>query len=79
MMVCVFALLSIVLVILQIIGARKGHIVHCLEGEVLNEQENGDKHLLKAGMTYIVSDDLSSHRSVAKEQSYAFNYRWRFS
>jgi len=47
---------------------RKGHIVQCLEGEVLNEQENGIKHLLKAGMTYIVSDDLSSHRSVAKDK-----------
>jgi len=47
---------------------KKGHIVHCLEGEVLNEQENGEKHLLKQGMTYIVSDDMSSHRSVAKEK-----------
>jgi quercetin dioxygenase-like cupin family protein len=45
---------------------KKGHIVHCLEGEVLNEQENGEKHLLKQGMTYIVSDNLSSHRSVAE-------------
>lgn len=47
---------------------KKSHIVHCLKGEVLNEQENGEKHLLKEGMTYIVSDDLSSHRSVAKEK-----------
>ena len=47
---------------------KKGHLVHCLEGEVLSEQENGVKHLLKTGMTYIVSDDLSSHRSVAKEK-----------
>ena len=46
---------------------KKGYIVHCLEGEVLNEQENGEKHLLKVGMTYIVSDNLSSHRSFAKE------------
>ena len=46
---------------------KKGHIVHCLGGEVLNEQENGETHLLKAGMTYIVSDDLSSHRSVTKK------------
>lgn len=45
---------------------KKGHIVHCLEGELLNEQENGEKHSLKQGMTYIVSDELSSHRSVAK-------------
>ena len=47
---------------------KKGHIVHCLEGEVLNEQENGEKLILKAGMTYIVSDNLSSHRSVTKEK-----------
>lgn len=47
---------------------KKGHIVHCLEGEVLTEQENGEKHILKEGMTYIVSDNLSSHRSVAKEK-----------
>ena len=47
---------------------KKGHIVHCLEGEVINEQESGEKHLLKQGMTYIVSDDMSSHRSVAKEK-----------
>lgn len=45
---------------------KKGHIVHCLEGEVLTEQENGEEYTLKEGMTYIVSDDLSSHRSVAK-------------
>jgi quercetin dioxygenase-like cupin family protein len=45
---------------------KKGHIVHCLEGEVINELEKGGKHLLKAGMTYIVSDELSSHRSVAE-------------
>lgn len=45
---------------------KKGHIVHCLSGEVINEHENGEKNNLKAGMTYIVSDQLSSHRSVAK-------------
>ena len=44
---------------------KKGHIVHCLEGEVLSEQETGEKFLLKEGMTYIVSDDMSSHRSFA--------------
>ena len=45
---------------------KKGHIVHCLSGEVINEHENGAKNILKEGMTYIVSDELSSHRSVAK-------------
>ncbi len=42
---------------------RKGHIVHCLEGEFVNELQNGTKQLLTKGMTYIVSDNLSSHRS----------------
>jgi hypothetical protein len=42
---------------------RKGHIVHCLEGELINEHENGDKFILKKGMTYVVSNGMSSHRS----------------
>ena len=42
---------------------RKGHIVHCLEGEFVSELQNGDKQVLKKGMTYIASDDVSSHRS----------------
>ena len=45
---------------------QKGHIVHCLEGEVINELEGCESSLLKQGMTYIVSDELSSHRSVTK-------------
>lgn len=45
---------------------QKGHIVHCLEGEFTSEAQNGDKFRLKKGMTYVVSDDLSSHRSVTK-------------
>ena len=46
---------------------KKGHIVHCLEGEVTTEQEAGEKSLLKEGMTYVVSDELSSHRSVCEK------------
>lgn len=42
---------------------QKGHIVHCLEGEFVSEMENGDIFKLTKGMTYIVSDNLSSHRS----------------
>jgi hypothetical protein len=45
---------------------KKGHIVHCLEGEVTTEQETGEKFLLNEGMTYVVSDELSSHRSISK-------------
>jgi hypothetical protein len=42
---------------------QKGHIVHCLEGEFVSELQNGEEYVLTAGMTYIVSDELSSHRS----------------
>lgn len=42
---------------------RKGHIVHCLEGEFISELQSGEKHHLSEGMTYVVSDDLSAHRS----------------
>jgi quercetin dioxygenase-like cupin family protein len=45
---------------------QKGHIVHCLEGEFISELENGESFSLSKGMTYIVSDNLSSHRSVSK-------------
>lgn len=42
---------------------KKGHIVHCLEGEFVSELQNGEEFTLREGMTYVVSDDLSSHRS----------------
>ncbi|MDB5137763.1 MAG: hypothetical protein JWP37_4366 [Mucilaginibacter sp.] len=45
---------------------KKGHIVHCLEGDFVSELESGEEFMLTAGMTYIVSDELSSHRSVSK-------------
>jgi hypothetical protein len=46
---------------------RKGHIVHCLEGAFVSELQNGERFILKKGMTYVVSDDLSSHRSSTEE------------
>lgn len=46
---------------------QKGHIVHCLEGAFVSELENGEPFALSKGMTYVVSDNLSSHRSVSKE------------
>ena len=45
---------------------QKGHIVHCLEGNFVSELENGETFQLSKGMTYIVSDHLSSHRSISK-------------
>jgi hypothetical protein len=41
-----------------------GHVVQCLEGEVTTELETGEKFLLTKGMMYVVSDNMSSHRSV---------------
>jgi len=46
---------------------KKGHIVHCLEGEFISELQDEADFKLTKGMTYIVSDELSSHRSVTKE------------
>ncbi len=48
---------------------QKGHIVHCLEGSFTTEQEgqeNGAAIVLEKGMTYLVSDEMSSHRSVSE-------------
>jgi len=45
---------------------QKGHIVHCLEGEFVSELQGGEEFILTKGSTYVVSDELSSHRSVSK-------------
>lgn len=44
---------------------QKGHIVHCLEGDFISELETGEQIKLTKGETYVVSDGLSSHRSVS--------------
>ena len=43
--------------------------MHCLEGEFSSELENGETYKLIQGMTYIVSDDLSSHRSITASKA----------
>jgi hypothetical protein len=45
---------------------QKGHIVHCLEGEFVSELIEGKEFRLIKGMSYIVSDAFSSHRSYSK-------------
>ena len=45
---------------------QKGHIVYCLEGSFTTELQDGESFQLTQGMSYIVSDDLSSHRSVTE-------------
>ena len=44
---------------------QKGHIIYCLEGEFESELENAETVKLKKGMSYIVSDNESSHRSTS--------------
>jgi hypothetical protein len=46
---------------------EKGHIVHCLEGEFVSELQSGQEFTLTTGMTYVVTDHLSSHRSTTKD------------
>ncbi len=42
---------------------RKGHILLCVEGELLTELEDGRSFVLKPGMSYQVADDAEAHRS----------------
>jgi hypothetical protein len=41
--------------------------MHCLEREFVSEMEDGGETVLKKGDSYVVSDGMSSHRSVAKD------------
>lgn len=45
---------------------QKGHIIYCIEGEMTTELADGSLHVLKKGMSYEVSDGLSSHRTSSK-------------
>jgi len=42
---------------------EKGHIVHCLEGDFVSEMKDGSEFVLTKGMSYVVSDEMSSHKS----------------
>lgn len=50
----------------------KGHVVYCLEGEFINELQTGEKNVMTKGMTYVVSDEASSHRSVSNSGAKLF-------
>lgn len=45
----------------------KGHIIYCLEGEMTTELSDGRSFVLRAGMSYQVSDDMSQHRSCTEQ------------
>jgi quercetin dioxygenase-like cupin family protein len=44
---------------------KTGHIVFCLEGEMISELSDGRSFRLSKGMSYVVSDDVSNHRSIS--------------
>jgi hypothetical protein len=44
----------------------KGHIVYCLAGEFISKLDNNISFTLTQGMCYIVSDDLSAHKSFSQ-------------
>ena len=41
----------------------KGHIIHCIEGEMDTELTDGRVMKLSAGMTYIVGDNCEAHQT----------------
>jgi quercetin dioxygenase-like cupin family protein len=45
---------------------RKGHVLLCLEGELLTELEDGRRFTLRPGMSYQVADGAEAHRSSTK-------------
>lgn len=46
---------------------QKVNIVHCLEGGFTTELQTGEKVNLIKGESYIVSDQMSSHRSYSEK------------
>ncbi|MDR6566715.1 MULTISPECIES: DHCW motif cupin fold protein [Chitinophaga] len=44
---------------------KKGHIVHCLQGAFVSVLQSGENFELSEGMSYVVTDDQSTHRSVS--------------
>ena len=44
----------------------KGHILLCLEGELITELQNGKKFVLRPGISYQVADNTEPHRSVTE-------------
>jgi hypothetical protein len=45
----------------------RGHLIFCLEGSMTTELTDGRRFELNPGMSYEVSDELSSHRTSSKD------------
>jgi quercetin dioxygenase-like cupin family protein len=46
---------------------KAGHIVYCIEGEMISELSDGRTFTITKGMSYQVSDNVSLHRSYSKD------------
>lgn len=46
---------------------QKGHVVYVLEGEVETQMQDGRVFVNSQGMSYVVSDEMSSHRSFSRQ------------
>lgn len=51
---------------------KKGHILLCLEGEMVTELEDGRTFTLTAGVSYQVADNAEAHRSSTKDGAKLF-------
>lgn len=51
---------------------QKGHIIYCIEGEMTTELSDGTEHKMTKGMSYEVSDDMSSHRTYTQNGAKLF-------
>jgi quercetin dioxygenase-like cupin family protein len=45
----------------------KGHIIYCVEGEMITELQDGRKMPLRTGMMYTVGDNCEAHKSTSVE------------
>lgn len=46
---------------------KAGHIVYCLEGEMTSELSDGRIFTLSKGMSYLVSNNVSMHKSYSRD------------
>lgn len=46
---------------------KKGHIIHCTEGSMVTQLEDGRRMPLHKGMTYIVGDGNEAHCTTSEE------------
>lgn len=46
---------------------NKGHVLLCLEGEMITELKDGRKFILNQGTSYQVGDNMEAHRSFSEK------------